>query len=107
VWRKLILSKVDVIKKERLELTRGYFEESSKKKWDMKMWYDDYFKNICSFLLKNSFAIAGKSERRYWKWNNSDTRSGITKKYECNETKILHMGTKSKGWLIHEFDDTE
>jgi hypothetical protein len=59
------------------------------------MKYDDCFKIYAAFSLKISFAVAVRSERRYWKWNNSNTRSVITNKISRNED-ITNRNTEER-----------
>ena len=51
-----------------------------------------------TFLL----AVEGRSERRDWKWSNSNTRSGITNKVSCNKnitgSNRQQMQTGSAVW---------
>jgi hypothetical protein len=52
--------------------------------------------NISSCLLKKvHFAVAGRSLRRNWKWNNSNTRSGLTNKVSCNND-ITNSNTEQR-----------
>jgi len=64
----------------------------------MKVLIDDYFKIYVAVCQKSSFAVVGRSVRRNWKWNNSNTRSGIMNKISCN-TDITNRNTE-KGRLI-------
>jgi hypothetical protein len=85
------------VKKERLVLTWGYFEESSKMNWEIKLLCNNYFKNISIWFFKKKVA---NSLRETCKWNSSNRRST---KYHA--TMVLQTETQTKGRVIQEFED--